>query len=340
MKKSILLFIIWVGCNAYAQVGVNTTQPKATVDIRSRRDTAIPDGVLIPRLDGNEIKNMNVDSEQISMIVYAETRAENSGENTPADIRSKNIDEKGFYHWDGTYWQKVVSNDWKVGGNTNSSTIGTLDSNPLLFIVEGIKAGRIDKFSSSTSGNVAFGLRSLEHLYSGKDNVAIGHVSGNNISSGSGNVAIGYQSLLSNTTGNNNIAIGNAAGHKLKNGARVLTTGSNNVMIGNNTIVNDMNGSNQININNIMHGKGSRIGIGPAYFSQFDNGGNPIITGKELTETFEVDGNILTNDGIILQENISTTILENASCSKNGKIVYKNGFFYGCASGLWKKLNM
>ncbi|HLP64270.1 tail fiber domain-containing protein [Flavobacterium sp.] len=105
MKKIFYLLIFLFFANTIeAQVGINTTNPDAQLDIRSSNQ-ATPtntDGILIPKVDAFPATNPT--AAQQGMLVYLTTT---SGTDLP-----------GFYYWDN------VTVDWKpIIGNS----VGTLD---------------------------------------------------------------------------------------------------------------------------------------------------------------------------------------------------------------------
>jgi hypothetical protein len=93
---------------AIAQVGINNTDPKATLDIEAS-NVATPtntDGILIPRIDDFPLANPSVD--QDGMLVFI------TGNSTPT---------KGFYFWDNS------TTSWaSVGGSTKSIVSATMSS--------------------------------------------------------------------------------------------------------------------------------------------------------------------------------------------------------------------
>lgn len=86
MKKQYFLFLIYFATGPIlAQVGINTTSPKALFEIKSSNEAlpTITDGLLIPKVNGFPIANPTID--QQGMLVYL-----------------KNIsgtDRPGFYYW-------------------------------------------------------------------------------------------------------------------------------------------------------------------------------------------------------------------------------------------------
>ncbi|MBL7886993.1 MAG: hypothetical protein JNJ52_09610 [Flavobacterium sp.] len=105
MKKFIIFLpLFFITILAQAQVGVNTTNPNAQLDIRSSNQ-ATPtntDGILIPKVDAFPVTSPT--AAQQGMLVYLTTA---SGTDLP-----------GFYYWDNT------TVDWKPIAGTS---LGTLD---------------------------------------------------------------------------------------------------------------------------------------------------------------------------------------------------------------------
>ncbi|WP_370897253.1 hypothetical protein [Chryseobacterium gossypii] len=57
LSKILIILVLFTIHQSYGQVGINTTAPKATLDIIGvSTDTTIPDGVIAPRLTGDELK--------------------------------------------------------------------------------------------------------------------------------------------------------------------------------------------------------------------------------------------------------------------------------------------
>ncbi|MES2812024.1 MAG: tail fiber domain-containing protein [Bacteroidota bacterium] len=100
MKKLVLLFLL-VTQFAFSQVGINTTDPKAQLDIKSS-DQAAPsntDGILIPKID--TFPGTIPTADQQGMMVYLTTVSAGK--------------QPGFYYWDNT------TLTWKSIGGTGTS---------------------------------------------------------------------------------------------------------------------------------------------------------------------------------------------------------------------------
>jgi len=164
MHKSIL-FLFFFPIVTFAQVGINTTAPKAALDVESTNN-----GVLIPRvqltsiLDNTTIINPNAGPLVTSTLVY---------NIAPAGIAPNNV-IAGFYYWNNSTsrWIAIVATPgWELDGNTaitspavpatyGTSTIGatenfmgTTDNNDVT-----IGTNNIERMRVLSSGNIGIGL--------------------------------------------------------------------------------------------------------------------------------------------------------------------------------------
>lgn len=121
MKKTILLICTLGTKFLFSQVGINTESPNATLDIVAKTtDGSRPEGILIPRLTGDQIKSADnqYTNPQRGMLIYAIAPV------TSASTKTINIISAGYYYFDGTIWQKVMSQNINIY-NSN----GTIDAN-------------------------------------------------------------------------------------------------------------------------------------------------------------------------------------------------------------------
>ncbi|ATN04870.1 hypothetical protein CRN76_05370 [Chryseobacterium indologenes] len=89
------------------KIGINTVNPKATLDINAKTDgSSQAEGLLIPRLTGDQIQTMtsNIQPGTESLMIYATT--------APASPTSKvsKITQPGYYFWNGNNWESVGIN--------------------------------------------------------------------------------------------------------------------------------------------------------------------------------------------------------------------------------------
>jgi hypothetical protein len=104
--------------NAQVTVGAGTL-PKATLDVvTSSLDAEIPEGVIAPRLTGDQIqtKDNAYGSDQTGAIVYATAKV------TTASPKTANITAAGYYYFDGNVWQTIQGGtEWYAAGTANDA---------------------------------------------------------------------------------------------------------------------------------------------------------------------------------------------------------------------------
>ncbi len=215
----------------YSQVGVNTTNPQAQLDVVASNPSSpnTTDGFLVPRIDTFPVANPT--ASQQGMLVYLTTTV---GVNTP-----------GFYYWDNTSttWKPIAAtsttNDWSVIGNSGTVSgtnfIGTTDNQAL-----DIRTNNVLKVRITTKGQIEV-LNTGDSVFIGQnaganddstnnDNVFIGRDAGFSAVNITNNVAIGTNALRNNNSNGFNIAIGTSS---LMN-----STNNQNVAIGHNSFMN------------------------------------------------------------------------------------------------------
>ena len=136
-----------------AQVGVGTTTPAATADITALNPTGTStnvDGLLIPRVERRRARLMA--SVPTSTLIYVNSL------NSTQTGQAININAVGFYHFDGSVWQKLTTtnNDWALTGNAGTAPatnfIGTTDAQPLV-----IRTNNTEKVRINSNGKVGIG---------------------------------------------------------------------------------------------------------------------------------------------------------------------------------------
>ncbi|MBF0577152.1 hypothetical protein [Dysgonomonas sp. GY617] len=156
MRILVLMALMLLVCRAQAQVGVNTENPMATIDVvATKTDNTTAEGIIAPRLKRSEViaKDAKYTTDQTGTIVYV---TDVSGTITP---KTANIDKIGYYYFDGVLWQPFTStsggstNDWTLTGNAGTSPstnfLGTTDNTDLVF-----KTNATGRMIVSASGNV------------------------------------------------------------------------------------------------------------------------------------------------------------------------------------------
>lgn len=170
MHKYILYILLLINSlNVYSQVGINTENPKATLDVAALADNLSSiDGIIPPILTGEQLqaKNNLYTPDLLGVIVYVTSPSPNV-ENS--DDKTKNINKAGYYYFDGNYWislnteikagngLNINDNSLELGGNltapTNLSNI--TETNKLTFNATGINAININDSLLSIDANKA-----------------------------------------------------------------------------------------------------------------------------------------------------------------------------------------
>ncbi|WP_300569853.1 hypothetical protein [Flavobacterium sp.] len=159
-KNYLLLFLFFFTNIIYCQIGIGTTSPNSSLDIRSTNQVAPSntDGILIPKIDA--FPAINPTAAQQGMMVYLTTTV---GANPP-----------GFYYWDNgsTSWTGISGagnvKDWYKEGtivapdaitddmfHTGNVAIGKNTSDyPLEVSTTAFDKGFVNTFSSATTNGV------------------------------------------------------------------------------------------------------------------------------------------------------------------------------------------
>ncbi|WP_299766466.1 tail fiber domain-containing protein [uncultured Dokdonia sp.] len=328
----ILLFLSFLSSNA--QVGINTTDPQATLDISSI-DIDMPlsdDGLLIPRV--NNLAAINPTANQQSMLIYLTTDLTNVNINgTPQDYPT------GFYYWDNTVtnwipFTPTPVSGWRITGNDDALSgthfIGTTNEEELDFRVNnklvsrltelgqfelqsdeksvfiGFEAGEAyDPDNTASEHNTFIGYQTGKATNSGRDNLAVGTLSLTKNTTGDFNTAVGDETLENNTFGSRNTAIGNDA-------LRQNTTGGNNTAIGQTSLSNNITGFNN-----------TSIGINAGLTNQ--TGSNNVYIGVNAnTEEIGNSNAIAIGNAAITGSNNATAIGNNATADSVEAIAIGN----------------
>lgn len=113
----IILALLVTGFTCTAQIGIGTTDPKATLDIRSSNPSApsATEGMLVPKILNFPASNPTT----VGILVYLE------------DTDNNNTEADGFYYWNGSSWTPL--SNWRMDGNTgttaSTSAIGVAANN-------------------------------------------------------------------------------------------------------------------------------------------------------------------------------------------------------------------
>lgn len=130
MKKLLLPFLMMASSMIYAQVGVNNETPKITLDVAGKPTvTTEPDGVLVPRLTGDQLRAKNAlytnvsPDDRTGALLYV-TIAD-----TAPSGKTINVTSAGFYYFDGSVWQKITTGAGTNIYNANDKLTGNRTAN-------------------------------------------------------------------------------------------------------------------------------------------------------------------------------------------------------------------
>uniref|UniRef100_UPI003017C443 tail fiber domain-containing protein n=1 Tax=Chryseobacterium sp. VD8 TaxID=3081254 RepID=UPI003017C443 len=242
MKITILSVLVLFPAFAFSQVGINTNAPKATLDVVGKpTDNTATDGIIAPRLTGNELKAKDVlyGVSQKGALIYATAAA------SPTTAKTVNVTAAGYYYFDGSVWQAFTgggsgtqTDDWHISGNTGTTPdthfLGTTDDVDFMLKRNNVQAGLL------TPDEASFGAGSLPDSSAGLGNTAFGAGALQANTTGFGNSAFGYNALNANTTGNRNSAFGR--------NTLMVNNGSDNNAFGSNALTNNTTGEKNVAI--------------------------------------------------------------------------------------------
>jgi len=139
MKKLFYFLSFSLSLLVNAQVGINTISPSVTFDVFKSSVAAVPDGVLITRITGNELqaKDALYLANQNATLIYA------TAVPTAPSSKVSNIKAPGFYYYDNSIskWVGVIKDNnfpkffYMPSVLINTATLGskTLDLYALYF---------------------------------------------------------------------------------------------------------------------------------------------------------------------------------------------------------------
>lgn len=93
MKNCYFILILLSGYSTNAQVGINTTDPQATLHVEKRTDQTKPDGIIPPRFTGDELraKSAAYGAQQNGTIVYVTESVTATNDPKTAAVLSKGL---------------------------------------------------------------------------------------------------------------------------------------------------------------------------------------------------------------------------------------------------------
>lgn len=283
MKNRLLtIATLLLGYGVGAQVGINTSQGQATLDVVGfPSNTTKLDGVIAPRLTGDQLRQKNYTAAQTGAIVYITAADTSPGGQTVGVV------SPGYYYFDGAKWAQFGA-DWHTAGNIGTTaTAATLGTN----ITAGNYLGTADtqNLVLATNKNVKGILDANGSLQGGNMNASGPYASftwgSNNVlgNQSSSNIALGRDNNVSAQAANfPGVAIGMK--NTAASGAKII--GSNNTGTGSSTLIfgngNDTMNNSGITVGNLNKNDGGVV-IGTGNTSSLSNmafGANSVAVGS------------------------------------------------------------
>ncbi|WP_209389045.1 hypothetical protein [Chryseobacterium sp. RR2-3-20] len=294
----------------FSQVGINTTEPKATLDVMVNiTDASKADGIIAPRLKGSDLKLKDAlyNDDQKGTIVFVTEPLLFS----ETSFKTANVVENGYYYFDGLIWKSFEDDTLEdvvkrgnyspryisfIGNTASPSRDGALGMN------ENTYSMYFGNMNPNQTGNynIGFGYNAFEKITTSAYSTAVGSFAGGKTTTGNANSFFGDEAGANNTTGHKNSIFGMAAAYHNSIGSynsifgykagQFRNLGNYNVLIGNNAGSSNGNAPvTTLGSNNILIGSG-------AGFSD-SNISNKLIIHSNNTLTM-ADYNSMTNEGV------------------------------------------
>lgn len=121
MKKKILLLgSIIISLRVFSQIGINTPDPQASLDVVGKPTSAnVFDGIIAPRITGAQLRAKTYTQRQQGALVYI------TAPDTAPGGQTAEVTSTGYFYFDSSLnrWQKLNSGAAKIGDPTSDAFI-------------------------------------------------------------------------------------------------------------------------------------------------------------------------------------------------------------------------
>ncbi|RQO42476.1 hypothetical protein DBR39_00955 [Chryseobacterium sp. KBW03] len=122
---------------AHAQVGINTPNPQATLDVTGSTNTSMKDGILPPRISKQQLADKDPGTygiAQTGAFVYITDITDPIGVPPPPSVAEVgSIHNIGYYYFTGFQWVPFSMNLYNIDGSLSGNRVVTQDAHSLAF---------------------------------------------------------------------------------------------------------------------------------------------------------------------------------------------------------------
>ena len=162
MKKTLSVMVgLVISTAAYSQVGINTPDPKATLDVAAKTtDGTVPEGFIAPRLTGDALFTASqgttpqYGADQDGAIILVTQPLSDPSNQVGQTI---NIDKPGYYYFDAAanQWKKVAESIYMTNGTLTEARVMDMNASTL-----GFTNGRVAVGVNASDPSSAFEIQS------------------------------------------------------------------------------------------------------------------------------------------------------------------------------------
>lgn len=146
IKQFCALTALFLTTCTFAQIGINTDTPNATLDVAGSTNPNMKDGFLPPRVSRQQLaekESGTYGSEQIGAIVYVNDITTPTGI-VPSIAQVGSIHNSGYHYFTGLQWVAISNNLYNSDGSLTGNRVVTQDAHTLAFTASSINSFSVD----------------------------------------------------------------------------------------------------------------------------------------------------------------------------------------------------